>query len=111
MTSIAGGILIFFWAMIFGMIIFGILLASGVSMEQFLTPGFEYPDWLFTAVFFSPSDLYQTTVMAGFDLSQAFGFTMVLPEYMTLGNLVFVQLIWFIIPMIIAYRFFKRRDI
>ena len=43
-TSIAGGIVIFFWAMIYGMIIFGILLASGVSFEQFLTPGFAYPD-------------------------------------------------------------------
>lgn len=110
-TSIAGGILIFFWAMIFGMIIFAILLASGVSIEQFLTPGFEYPDWLFAAVFFSPSDLYQVTVMKGFGLSQAFGFSMELPEYMNLGLLVFVQLIWLIIPMTIAYIFFKKRDI
>ena len=110
-TSIAGGLLIFFWAMIFGMIIFGIMLANGISIEQFLTPGFEYPDWLFQAVFFSPGDLYQTSVMAGFDLSQAFGFTMELPEFMNLGVLVFVQLIWFIIPLLIAYRFFKKRDI
>lgn len=110
-TSIAGGLLIFFWAMIFGMIIFGILLASGTSLEQFLTPGFEYPDWLFRAVFFSPGDLYQTSVMSGFDLSQAFGFTMELPEYMNLGVLVFAQLIWFIIPLILAYRFFEKRDI
>ena len=97
--------------MIFGMIIFAILLASGVSIEQFLTPGFEYPDWLFTAVFFSPSDLYQVTVMKGFGLSQAFGFSMELPEYMTLGLLVFIQVIWLIIPLIIAYIFFKKRDI
>jgi ABC-type transport system involved in multi-copper enzyme maturation permease subunit len=110
-TSIAGGLLIFFWAMIFGMIIFGLLLASGISLEQFLTPGFEYPDWLFTAVFFSPGDLYQVTVMKGFGLSQAFGFTMEFPEYMSLGLLVFAQFIWLIIPMIIAYRFLKKRDI
>jgi len=110
-TSIAGGLLIFFWAMIFGMIIFGLLLASGISLEQFLTPGFEYPDWLFTAVFFSPGDLYQVTVMKGFGLSQAFGFSMEFPEYMSLGLLVFAQFIWLIIPMIIAYRFLKKRDI
>jgi ABC-type transport system involved in multi-copper enzyme maturation permease subunit len=110
-TSIAGGILIFFWAMIFGMIIFAILLASGVSLEQFLTPGFEYPDWLFTAVFFSPSDLYQVTVMKGFGLSQAFGFSMEFPEYMSLGLLVFAEFIWLIIPMIFAYIFFKKRDV
>jgi ABC-type transport system involved in multi-copper enzyme maturation permease subunit len=110
-TSIAGGIMIFFWAMIYGMIIFGILLASGVSFEQFITPGFEYPDWLFSSVFFSPGDLYQVSVMRGFGLSQAFGFTMELPEYMNLGILVFAQLIWFITPMFIAYRFFNKRDI
>ena len=110
-TSIAGGIMIFFWAMIYGMIIFGILLASGVSFEQFITPGFEYPDWLFSSVFFSPGDLYQVSVMRGFGLSQAFGFTMELPEYMNLGILVFAQFIWFIIPLIIAYKFFNKRDI
>ena len=110
-TSIAGGVMIFFWAMIYGMIIFGILLASGISFEQFITPGFSYPDWLFNSVFFSPGDLYQMTVMKGFGLSQAFGFTIESPEYMSLGLLLFAQFIWLIIPMIIAYQFFKKRDI
>lgn len=110
-TSIAGGIVLFFWAMIYGMIIFGILLASGVSFEQFLTPGFAYPDWLFASVFFSPGDTYQMAVMQAFGISQAFGFTMEIPEYMSLGLLVFAQFIWLIIPLILAYRFFKRRDI
>ena len=110
-TSIAGGIMIFFWAMIYGMIIFGILLANGISLEDFLTPGFSYPDWLFHSIFFSPGDLYQMSVMKGFGVSQAFGFTFDAPEYMTLSVLVFAQIIWLIIPLIIGYRFFKRRDI
>jgi ABC-type transport system involved in multi-copper enzyme maturation permease subunit len=110
-TSIAGGVMIFFWAMIYGMIIFGILLASGISLEDFMTPGFNYPDWLFNSVFFSPGDMYQMSVMQGFGLSQAFGFSIEAPEYMSLGLLVFAQFIWLIIPMIIAYRFFKIRDI
>jgi len=110
-TSIAGGVMIFFWAMIYGMIIFGILLASGISLEQFMTPGFVYPDWLFNSVFLSPGDMYQMSVMEGFGISQAFGFEIEAPEYMSLGLLVLVQFIWLIIPMILAYRFFKRRDI
>ena len=110
-TSIAGGIMIFFWAMIYGMIIFGILLANGISLEDFLTPGFSYPDWLFHSVFFSPGDLYQMSVMKGFGVTTAFGFEFNAPEYMSLGLLVFAQIIWLIIPMILAYRFFKRRDI
>ncbi|UCH71516.1 MAG: ABC transporter permease subunit, partial [Thermoplasmatales archaeon] len=110
-TSIAGGVIIFFWAMIYGMIIFAILLANGISIEDFLTPGFTFPDWLFTSVFFSPGDLYQVSVMEAFGLSQAFGYTMEFPEYMSLNLLVFAEFIWLIIPMILAYRFFKRRDI
>jgi ABC-type transport system involved in multi-copper enzyme maturation permease subunit len=110
-TSIAGGVMIFFWAMIYGMIIFGILLATGVSLEDFLTPGFVYPDWLFNSIFFSPGDLYQMSVMRGFGLSQAFGFTIEAPEYMSLGLLFFAQIIWLIIPLMLAYYFFKKRDI
>ena len=110
-TSIAGGVMIFFWAMIYGMIIFAILLASGISFEQFITPGFSYPDWLFTSVFLSPGDMYQMSAMEGFGISQAFGFDLETPEYMSLGLLLFVQFIWLITPMVIAYRFFKKRDI
>ena len=39
-TSIVGGIMIFFWAMIYGMIIMGLMLASGISIGEFLEPGF-----------------------------------------------------------------------
>jgi len=110
-TSIAGGVMIFFWAMIYGMIIFGILLASGISFEQFMTPGFSFPDWLFNSVFLSPGDLYQMSVMEGFGISQAFGFAIETPEYISLGLLVIVQFIWLIIPLLLAFFFFKRRDI
>jgi ABC-type transport system involved in multi-copper enzyme maturation permease subunit len=110
-TSIAGGVIVFFWAMIYGMIIFGILLATGVSLDDFLTPGFAYPDWLFQAIFFSPGDMYQMSVMQAFGLSQAFGFSIEAPEFMSLGLLLFAQIIWLLIPIILAYRFLKKRDI
>ena len=110
-TSIAGGVMIFFWAMIYGMIIFGILLATGITFEEFMTPGFAYPDWLFQSIFFSPGDMYQMSVMQAFGLSQAFGFTIEAPEYLSLGILTFAQFIWILVPLILAYIFFKRRDI
>ncbi len=83
----------------------------GVSLDNFLTSGFSFPDWLFTAVFLSPGDIYQMSVMKAFGLSQAFGFTMETPEYMSLGLLIFAQLIWLIMPLILSYRFFKKRDV
>jgi ABC-type transport system involved in multi-copper enzyme maturation permease subunit len=110
-TSIAGGVVIFFWGMIYGMIIFGILLSTGVSIDEFLAPGFTLPDWIFTFTFFSPGDMYQLSVLKVFGLSQAFGFSTETPEYMSLGLLFFAQIIWVVIPVFLAYNFFKKRDI
>jgi ABC-type transport system involved in multi-copper enzyme maturation permease subunit len=110
-TSIAGGVVIFFWGMIFGMIIFGILLSTGVSIDDFLASGFTLPDWIFSFTFFSPGDMYQMSVLKAFGLSQAFGFSAETPEYMSLSLLFFIQVIWVIIPIILAYNFFIKRDI
>ena len=110
-TSLAAGVLIFFWAMIYGMIIFGIYLASGGSMNDFLSGDFDFPDWLWRSIVLSPGDMYQMSVMQAFGLEQKFGFEVEAPSYMTLELLVGVQLIWTILPLILAYFFFKRRDI
>jgi ABC-type transport system involved in multi-copper enzyme maturation permease subunit len=110
-TSIAGGVIIFFWGMIFGMIIFGILLSTGVSIEDFLAPGFTLPEWIFPLAFFSPGDMYQMSVLKAFGLSQAFGFSAETPEYMSLGLLFFAHMIWVVIPVLLAYNFFTKRDI
>jgi ABC-type transport system involved in multi-copper enzyme maturation permease subunit len=110
-TSIVGGVIIFFWGLIYGMIVFGLLLASGVSIDDFVSPGFTLPDWIFTFTFFSPGDMYQVSVLKAFGLSQAFGFSSETPEYMSLGLLFFAQIIWVTIPLILAYNFFNKRDI
>lgn len=110
-TSLAAGVLIFFWAMIYGMIIFGIYLATGGSMNDFFSGDFDFPDWLWKSIVLSPGDMYQMSVMQAFGLDQLFGFEVEVPGYMSLGLLVGVQLIWTIVPLITAYLFFKRRDI
>jgi ABC-type transport system involved in multi-copper enzyme maturation permease subunit len=110
-TSLAAGVLIFFWAMIYGMIIFGIYLATGGSTSDFISGDFEFPDWLWKSIVLSPGDMYQMSVMQAFGLDQLFGFEVEVPGYMSLGLLVGVQLVWTIVPLILAYYFFKKRDI
>jgi ABC-type transport system involved in multi-copper enzyme maturation permease subunit len=110
-TSLAAGVLIFFWSMIYGMIIFGVYLASGGSMNDFISGDFDFPDWLWRSIVFSPGDLYQMSVMQAFGLEQMFGFEVEAPAYMTLELLVGVQLVWTMVPLILAYIFFKKRDI
>ena len=110
-TSIGGGIVIFFWSLIYGSIVLGILFGSGFSYDDFLTG--NVPDWFFGSVVFSPSDAHQTAVQLAFGerTISAMGFSITIPDYLTMELMLLVHIIWFIIPLILAYFFFKRRDI
>lgn len=110
-TSIAGGLVIFFWGLIYGTVIIAILLASGGSMEAFLSG--DIPEWFFDSVVFSPQDLYQTAVQRAFGVStiDAGGFSFKIPEFLSTPLVICALIIWFSIPLILAYFFFKRRDI
>lgn len=110
-TSIGGGIVIFFWSLIYGSIVLGILFGTGHSIDDFLTG--NVPDWFFGSVVFSPSDAHQTAVQLAFGEKtiSAMGFSITIPDYLTMELLMAVHIIWFIVPLILAYFFFKRRDI
>ncbi len=110
-TSIGGGIVLWFWGMIYGTVIIGILYGTGYTFEDILTG--NVPDWFFNSVVFSPPDLHQTAVMRAFGIStiEQMGFSITLPEFLNMGILLSAHLIWFIVPLILAYYFFKRRDI
>ena len=110
--AIAGGVVLFFWAMIYGLIIMSVYIATGGSYEDFFTGGLlNLPDWFWGSVVFSPGDLNQMAVMRAFDIKQAFGFQIEAPEWMSMSFLLAVQMMWVIIPLILAYFFFRRRDI
>ena len=107
--SIGFGLLIFFWAMIYGTVIFAVLYATGHSFENI-------PEWFFNSVVFSPADMHQTAVMRVFgiteiDIGMGPGFNFTIPEFLNLGNLLVAHIIWFIVPFSLAYHFFKKRDI
>jgi len=110
-TSIGGGLLIFFWSMIYGTITTAIYLATGGSFEDLIAG--KIPDWFYNSVVFSPNDLYQTTVERAFGNSiiEGMGFSINIPEFLNTVNLIGFLTIWFLIPLILAYFFFKRRDI
>jgi len=110
-TSIGGGILVFFWGMIYGTVLMGIYFGMGHSMEDLMSG--NIPDWFFNSVVFSPGDLYQTAVQRAFGVTtiDAAGFKFSIPEFLSTPVLLLSQIIWFTIPLILAYYFFKRRDI
>lgn len=111
--AIAGGVILFFWAMIYGLIIFSIYIATGGNYEDFLSPTglSSLPDWFWGSVVFSPGDLNQMTVMRAFDINQAFGFQIEAPNWLNIPFLLVVQMTWILVPLILAYFVFNRRDI
>ena len=110
-TSIGGGLIIFFWGMIVGTILMGIVFGSGYNFQDFMSGNF--PEWYWYEPFFSPMDLHQTAVTRAFgiDTISYMEFKIKIPEFLNLGLLLFAHFIWFIVPLLLAYRFFKRRDI
>jgi len=110
-TSIGGGILVFFWGMIYGTVLMGIYFGAGYSMNDLMSG--NYPDWFFNSVVFSPTDLSQTAVQRAFGVTtiSAAGFEMSIPEFLSMPVLLLSQIIWFVIPLVLAYYFFKKRDI
>jgi len=111
-TSIGGGLIIFFWGMILGSIFLGILYGSGYNIEA-LSKG-NIPSWYWCETFLSPTDLNQVAVLRGFgvnEINMGPQISVTLPDFLNAGAVLFVHLMWLIIPMILAYFFFKRRDI
>jgi len=110
-TSIGGGILVFCWGIIYGTIITAIFFATGGTFDD-LTTG-NLPEWFYNSVVFSPGDLHQTAVQRAFGVNviDAAGYSFKIPEFLSLSNLLIVHIIWLIVPLVLAYIFFKKRDI
>jgi len=110
-TSIGGGLILFFWGQILGSIFLGILIGTGYKIEELGRAGL--PSWYWVQDFLNPTSLNQIAVLRGFGLDQlGLGAgSVTLPDFLSTGAVMLVHVLWLIIPLIIAYFFFKRRDI
>ncbi len=111
-TSLAAGIVVFFWGMIIGMVVVGIFMATGGSVDAFITGDMtDVPDWLWFDMFLSPQDGSGTAVMLGFGETEFMGYELELPSWVSLGTLVLSQLLWTLVPLVLAFVWFQKRDI
>ena len=110
-TSIGGGLIMFFWGMIMSSIFAGILIGTGHSIKDLSTG--NIPSWYWLENFLSPTDLNQLAVMRGFGISniRMGAISVTLPDFLNTGVVLLVHLVWLIIPLFLAYYFFKKRDI
>jgi len=113
--AIAGGIILIFWGMIYGSVIMGVLYGAGYDFNDFATG--DVPEWFFNTAVFSPQDLHQVAVMRAFNIDtismdmpgQQLEFA--IPEFLNMGMILIVHLIWIIVPFLLAIYFFNKRDI
>jgi ABC-type transport system involved in multi-copper enzyme maturation permease subunit len=111
-TSLAAGVLIFFMGMIMAMIMMGALMATGGSIEAFIAGDTSsIPDWFWFEVFLSPQDGNAAAAMLAFGTNDFLGYEMNLPPWINLGTLALVQLLWTMVPLILACLRFETRDI
>ena len=111
-TAIGLGIFFFFWGMIYGTIIIAVVFATmDITPEQLMTGQVTFPEWMFITTFGSPVDLHQISVTETFGISEYQGISTATPEWMSLGLMLLATLLWIAIPLLLAYRSFKKRDI
>lgn len=61
----------------------------------------------------SPSDMYQTATMLGFDRREAgiSGFSVAIPDFISKANLLVIFIFWIVVPLGVGYYFYRKRDI
>jgi Cu-processing system permease protein len=110
-TSLAG-VIVFFWGMIIGMVWIGAYMATGGDAVAFFEGDIsELPDWFWFEVFLSPQDGSGTAAMLAFGETEIMGYGVNLPSWVNLGTLVLAHLIWTLVPIVLAYWWFQKRDV
>lgn len=111
-TSLGAGVVVFFWGMICGMVWIGAYMATGGDAVAFFhgdTSG--VPDWFWIEVFLSPQDGSGTAAMLAFGETEIMGYSVDLPSWVNLGTLVLAHLVWTLVPIVLAYWWFQKRDV
>lgn len=111
--STAMGMAVFLWfffTMIWNLIIAGIAIASG-GINEMLTNGF--PDWYYAVNIINPISAYGTLVSLNVGPVSASPIDDILstPEFYSSWLMVMILLLWTILSLVLAYLFFKKRDL
>jgi Cu-processing system permease protein len=111
-TSLGAGVVTFFWGMIIGMVWMGLFMSTGGSMNDLISGDTSsVPEWFWFEVFLSPQDGNQMAAMLAFGQTEIMGFEVDVPPGINLSSLAFAQLLWTIVPLMLAYVWFQKRDV
>ena len=112
--GVAMGLAVFVWfffAFIFDLVLFGVVVASGGSL--FPVPGEPsgIPDWFYVAGLISPVDAFSSFATRAFDITGAFGIAVGLPDFVTIGTTSLSMALWAFVPLGLAFWHFRGQDL
>ena len=95
----------FFFTIIWSFIT-GIMLIATHSIETLQDPTFIPPDWYYGVGLVNPMSAYAGLVQLNTEAFRGY-----VPSFFSNGLMLIILLIWIIIPLLLSYLLFKRRDV
>lgn len=95
----------FFFTIIWSFIT-GIILIATHTIETLQDPTFIPPDWFFGTNLVNPLSAYSGLVQLNMDAFRGY-----LPSFYSNGLMILILMTWIIIPLLLSYVLFKRRDV
>lgn len=112
-TALGGAVfLYFFFFAIFDLVVFGILLATGWKFDLSDPSTIEtIPEWIWALILLDPVETGNLASYMIVGSTQAFGFPLAAPAFITMPLLLGVMLTWMVVPLGLSFFAFRRRDL
>ncbi|MEE9592829.1 MAG: hypothetical protein V3W28_04520, partial [Thermoplasmata archaeon] len=72
---------------------------------------FVLPDWFFAALLFNPAEAFSSFSALAFNITGAFGFTILLPDFVSLATTTLSMVLWALVPLGLAFWRFRGQDL
>ncbi len=112
--STAVGLAVFLWfamAVIFDLVLTGVHVALGGSFSLLPGQAITFPDWFYVAGMANPVDAFSFFATRVFGITGVFGYSYVMPSFVTVTTTAVSMLLWAVIPLVITAWHFRRQDL
>jgi Cu-processing system permease protein len=110
-TAVGMSVLLwFFFAVIFDVVLLGIFVATGGTID-FQTGRIDLPGWYYAVALANPTEAFGMFALLTFGITSAFGFPATLPGFVTLAVTALSMILWTTIPLFFSMWRFQGQDL
>lgn len=111
-TAIGGAVFLFFYFLVlFDLIVFGVLAATGWTLDLLHPSAVTFPDWTWVALLASPMECSSMAAFMAVGVTEVMGYGVVPPPFFTGWLIGGVLVVWVLVPLALAWLAFRRRDL